>query len=35
MRTATLEAASQIALRDCSKMAVGKSIYKVSVMVWT
>ena len=32
MRTAAWEAASQIALRDCSKAAVGgKSIYKVLV----
>ena len=32
MRTAAWEAASQIALRDCSKVAVGgKSKYKVSV----
>ena len=32
MRTAAWEAASQIALRDCSKAAVGgKSMYKVLV----
>ena len=32
MRTAAREAASQIALRDCSKAAVGeKSIYKVLI----
>ena len=31
MRTATWEAASQIALRDCSKAAVGESQYKVLV----
>ena len=31
MRTAAREAESQIALRDCSKVAVGKEIYKVLV----
>ena len=31
MRTAAQEAASQIALRDCSKAALGESQYKVLV----
>ena len=31
MRTAAREAASQIALRDCSKGSGGKTIYKVLV----
>ena len=31
MRTAAWEAASQIAVRDCSKVAVGERQYKVLV----
>ena len=31
MRTTARQGASQIALRDCSKAAVGKSIFKVLV----